>query len=84
MGWDLGSIATKRARLTPNKLALIYEDTPVTYGKLNECTNRAAHYSQKLGLKKGDRICVFLLNCPSIRQVVLVNGMMVLWPQESF
>lgn len=64
MEWNIGCIATKRARLTPNKPALIYEDMPITYRKLNEETNRAAHYLQKLGLKKGDRICVFLLNCP--------------------
>jgi len=31
---------------------------------MNEETNRAAHYLQRLGLKKGDRIGVFLLNCP--------------------
>ena len=30
MEWDIGRIATKRARLTPNKPALIYEDRPFT------------------------------------------------------
>lgn len=64
MQWNIGYIAKKRAKLSCNKPALIYEDTPVTYGKLNEETNRAAHYLQRLGLKKGDRVCVLLLNCP--------------------
>ncbi|PJC74316.1 MAG: AMP-dependent synthetase [Syntrophobacterales bacterium CG_4_8_14_3_um_filter_49_14] len=64
MQWNIGYIAKKRAKLSCNKPALIYEDTPITYAKLNEETNRAAHYLQGLGLKKGDRICVLLLNCP--------------------
>jgi len=64
MYWNIGYIAKKRAKLSCNRPALIYEDTPITYGKLNEETNRAAHYLQGLGLKKGDRICVLLLNCP--------------------
>ena len=61
--WDVGCITCKRAELNPNKSALIFEDQPVTYKELNERINRCAHFMQKKGLKKGDRIAVLLLNC---------------------
>ncbi|MDT8272600.1 MAG: AMP-binding protein, partial [Desulfomonilia bacterium] len=61
--WNVGSIISKRARLTPEKNALIYEDTPVTFKTLNEGTNRCAHLLERKGIKKGDRIGVLLLNC---------------------
>ncbi|HDP24126.1 MAG TPA: long-chain fatty acid--CoA ligase [Deltaproteobacteria bacterium] len=61
--WNVGSIISKRARLTPEKNALIYEDTPVTFKTLNDGTNRCAHLLERKGIKKGDRIGVLLLNC---------------------
>ncbi len=64
MEWNIGCIVKKRAAITPDKPALIFEDRPITYKELNQEVNRAAHYLQHLGLKKGDRISVDLLNCP--------------------
>lgn len=64
MEWNVGCIARKRAELMPDKNALIFEDQPITYRQLNEGTNRVANYFQGLGLRKGDRISVLLLNCP--------------------
>ena len=67
--WNVGYIATKRAILTPNKKALIYEDRPVTYRELNDNSNRFAHILQAKGLKKGDRISVLLRDCPEFVEV---------------
>ncbi|MBU2547550.1 MAG: AMP-binding protein [Proteobacteria bacterium] len=64
MEWNIGTIARKRAVFTPDKTAIIFEDQPVTYRTINELTNQAAHFLQNLGIKKGDRIAVDLLNCP--------------------
>lgn len=64
MEWNIGYIVKKRASLMPDKHALIFEDEPVTYRKLNEESNRIACHLHSLGLKKGDRISVLLLNCP--------------------
>ncbi len=61
--WNVGYIPYKRALMSPDKTAIIYEDEPVTYKQLNEGANRCAHMLQKKGIKKGDRICVVLLNC---------------------
>jgi fatty-acyl-CoA synthase len=63
MEWNIGYIAKKRAAFNPDKKAIIFEDTPITYKELNERINQAAHYLQKMGLRKGDRIALDLLNC---------------------
>ncbi|GAB6161765.1 long-chain fatty acid--CoA ligase [Desulfothermus naphthae] len=69
MEWNVGYIMSKRAMLTPDKTALIYEDVPITYKELNKRVNQVAHYLQQKGLKKGDRISVLLLNCPEFVEV---------------
>lgn len=63
MKWNVGTLIRKRAQLTPEKNAFIYEGDPITYKRLNDDTNRLANYFQSVGLKKGDRISVDLLNC---------------------
>ena len=64
MRWSIGKITAKRAVLTPDKPALIYEDTIITYKMLNDEVNQVAHFFQEKGLKKGDRVSVNLYNCP--------------------
>jgi len=69
MKWNVGKIICKRAQLTPEKVAFTYEDEPVSYARLNDATNRLANYFQSVGLKKGDRISVDLLNCPEFMAI---------------
>ncbi|MDY6880977.1 MAG: long-chain-fatty-acid--CoA ligase [Thermodesulfobacteriota bacterium] len=64
MEWNIGKIMTKRATITPKKVAIIYEDTPISYAELNDRMNRFAHFFLEKGLKKGDRISALLLNSP--------------------
>lgn len=64
MKWSIGKIASKRAVLSPDKIAVIYDDTPITYKMFNDEVNRVSHFFLEKGLKKGDRIAVDLLNCP--------------------
>ncbi|OQY10946.1 MAG: AMP-dependent synthetase, partial [Desulfobacteraceae bacterium 4572_187] len=64
MKWNIGKILNKRAIIAPNKVAIIYEDTPITYKALNEESNRVGNFFREKGLRKGDRIAVDLLNCP--------------------
>lgn len=61
--WDVGYIPYKHSRMHPEKTAIIFEDEPVSYGRLNEGINRCAHMLQAKGVKKGDRISVLMLNC---------------------
>lgn len=69
MQWNIGYITKKRAVLTPNKLAFIYEDRPITYKELNDGVNRFAHFLRERRIKKGDRIAVLLRNCPEFFEI---------------
>lgn len=69
MQWNIGYIAKKRAVLTPNKSAIIYEDRPITYKELNDGVNRFAHFLQEKRIMKGDRIAVLLRNCPEFFEI---------------
>lgn len=64
MKWSIGYIPKKRAMFSPNKEALIFEDTPITYGEINCRVNQAAHFLKSAGMKMGDRLAVDLMNCP--------------------
>ena len=52
------------AAMTPNNIALRFYGTDLTYGELEEAINRFAQGLLDLGLKKGDRVALFMQNCP--------------------
>ncbi len=60
----LPQVLEKSANDYPDRPAIIFEDIALTYEKLNENVNRFASALQDLGVKKGDRVAVYLLNCP--------------------
>ncbi len=62
--WVLPKILEKRAATVPDKKFLnISNKKFFTYKEVNENANQAAHYLQKLGIVKGDRVAVLLPNC---------------------
>lgn len=61
--WNVGYILRQQANMIPNNKAIIFEDEPVTFKELNERTNQVAHYLMSTGVKKGDRIAIYLQNC---------------------
>jgi long-chain acyl-CoA synthetase len=58
------AILEETARRYPNHTALIFKDAKLTYREVNEAVDRFAAALQGLGVKKGDRVAVHLLNCP--------------------
>jgi long-chain acyl-CoA synthetase len=50
--------------LFPDKTALIFEDKSFTYQQLDQLVNRVANALLLLGIKKGDRVALFLPNIP--------------------
>jgi acyl-CoA synthetase (AMP-forming)/AMP-acid ligase II len=54
----------KWAAVLPGKTYLYFEEQEVTYRRFQERVNSAAHHFQSLGIGKGDRIALYLLNCP--------------------
>lgn len=52
------------AKEFPDRVALIFYGKEVTYGELNDMSERFARFLLDSGLKKGDRIALFLPSCP--------------------
>lgn len=48
----------------PKKVALVYGEQEITYTQLESSSNQFANALVKLGLKKGDRVAIFLPNVP--------------------
>jgi O-succinylbenzoate-CoA ligase len=61
---SVGYLLAKRAFLHPDKEALAdgTKNVRLTYDRLNRETNRTAHALAGLGVKKGDRVALLLLN----------------------
>lgn len=53
-----------RSKNDPDKVFLYFAEQQVTYKEFNENVNRAANAFLSLGVRKGDRVCFFLPNCP--------------------
>ncbi len=62
-GMNWGTILERHAQKRRNRLALVFEDRKFTYGELNGLVNQMANYLLKRGVKKGDRVCIYLPNC---------------------
>ncbi len=52
------------AKKNPNAVCTIYEGARITYGEMNQLSDRLAAALAKLGLKKGDRVGIFIPNTP--------------------
>jgi len=55
---------TESARQYPNATATIFMNAKLTYAQLNALVDRFAAALQQLGVKKGDRVGVYIANCP--------------------
>jgi long-chain acyl-CoA synthetase len=55
----------KTADAHPDHIATTLNDVDISYGELNEKVNKFAHALQKIGVKKGDRISLLLVNSPT-------------------
>ena len=52
------------ARKYPNASATIFLNKILTYKELNDLADRFAAALQQLGVKKGDRVAIYMANCP--------------------
>jgi fatty-acyl-CoA synthase len=58
----------------PDKAAYVFLGRPVTFAELQEQAGHIAGWLQAQGVKKGDRVIVFLQNCPQF--VAAVHGIL--------
>jgi malonyl-CoA/methylmalonyl-CoA synthetase len=54
-----------------NAVALEFEGRTLTFGEIDERSNRMAHLFTERGLRAGDRLCVYLANCLEMIDVYL-------------
>jgi fatty-acyl-CoA synthase len=64
------------ADLHPDKPAILFEETQITYSQLNRRANRASCWLQSLGIEKGDRVAAILSNCPEFLELFLACAML--------
>jgi long-chain acyl-CoA synthetase len=60
----LTDLLTRAADRYPDKPAVIYFNRAITFRQLDELTDRLSAALQELGVGKGDRVSIFLPNCP--------------------
>jgi len=60
----LHEVLTKTAKEHPKNAAIAYVDNEMTYAELDSLSDQFAGALAKLGVKKGDRVAVFLPNTP--------------------
>ncbi|MBU3917639.1 AMP-binding protein, partial [bacterium] len=58
------SILEQTAKRAPNRIALIFGGMEITYSELKTLAERFASALVDLGVKKGDRVSIHLINCP--------------------
>ena len=54
----------QHARAQPNKPAFIWYGTVISYAQLDQMSDTFANQLQQLGVGKGDRVALFMQNCP--------------------
>jgi acyl-CoA synthetase (AMP-forming)/AMP-acid ligase II len=59
----LGDIPIRYAKLTPDREALVFEDTRLTWKAFNERINRLANWLLSMGFKAGDTVSALAQNC---------------------
>ncbi len=61
---NLSNTILQGARCFPDKEAIVFQKTPITYQYLNDAVNRVASYLKKIGIKPKDRVALYCENRP--------------------
>ncbi|MEQ1605692.1 MAG: long-chain fatty acid--CoA ligase [Pyrinomonadaceae bacterium] len=61
---NLASIVTHHARLAPQKEAIVWGDVRMTYGELDQLSNRVANALVEMGIGHGDKVALNCTNLP--------------------
>ena len=77
MGWapmTIGDMVDQVSEQYPNKKAIISEGRGVSYGELKDHVERVACAFLARGIQKGDKVSVWLCNCPEWIYIQLALG----------
>ena len=62
----VGAALERSAQIVPNKVCVFFKDQGMTYKGLNQQSNALAASLQKMGIEKGDRVAIYMSNCPEL------------------
>ncbi|MFI2205143.1 long-chain fatty acid--CoA ligase [Streptomyces sp. NPDC020192] len=72
----IGSWPARRARKTPDRIAVVHEDDAITYRALHQRVLRLAHALRALGVARGDRIAYLGPNHPAYLETLFAAGVL--------
>lgn len=61
---NLRELVENQAKKYKDKVFLYWKDMTISYSQLNELTNKVANFLYGLGIRKGDKVSVYLPNMP--------------------
>jgi fatty-acyl-CoA synthase len=70
----VGSWPARRARMTPDRVALVHDGRTTTYRQLHERVTRLAHGLRDLGVRGGDRVAYLGPNHPAFAETMFAAG----------
>jgi fatty-acyl-CoA synthase len=70
----LGSWPARRARIAPDKTAVIFRERAWNYAQVHERTNRLANGMRRLGVEKGSRVAYLGRNHPALLETLFATG----------
>ncbi|MHA1932188.1 MAG: AMP-binding protein, partial [Promethearchaeota archaeon] len=59
---NLRELIENQSKKYKDKTFLFWEDSQISYSQLNELTNKVANFLYELGIRKGDKVSVYLPN----------------------
>ena len=60
----IDSFLERGAAAAPSKVALVFGDRRLTYAQIDDASNRLAGALREAGVQRGDRVAIYLENCP--------------------
>jgi fatty-acyl-CoA synthase len=66
---NIAYLLRRRAAVRPGAVALVCEGERISYGELEERSNRVAAALREAGVAKGDRVGLLLTNCPEFFEI---------------
>jgi len=70
----VGSWTARRARMSPDRIAVVHDDREWTYRQLHDRATRLAHVLAGLGVRHGDRVAYLGPNHPAFLETMFATG----------
>jgi crotonobetaine/carnitine-CoA ligase len=78
---NMPQLIQESCRRFPEKTFLFFQNEQISYRTFGENVYRAANWFRRMGIRKGDRVCISLPNCPEFLYIWMglsqIGGIMV-------